>query len=256
VNDPFAAPVPPPPPRPAYLPLPFSRPRWTYILLGLNVAIWLVLVFGGPLGDLLLRNGVKVNALVAQGQYWRLFTAMFLHDYPLPLHLFFNMYALYILGPQIEAAYGATRFLTIYLLSGLAGSVLSYAFGPLLSAGVGASGAIFGLLGAIIAYSYRYRDNLRFGRQQLMNAIGIALINFVLGLSLSAIIDNWAHLGGLIGGVVTGLLLVPHYKVESAGPLAQPTIVDRNSLARQAPAILLCIAVLVAAVWYITQTKI
>jgi rhomboid protease GluP len=198
--------------------------------------------------------GAKVNVLVAEGEYWRLLTAIFLHDNSsvLPLHLFFNMYALYILGPQIEAVYGSARFLTIYLLSGLAGSVLSYAFGPLDVPSVGASGAIFGLLGAIIAYSYRYRDNLRFGRQQLMNAVGVALMNFLLGLSLRGIIDNWAHFGGLIGGLVTGMLLIPLYRVETVGPLAQPTVVDRNSLARQAPALLFYVGVLVAAIWYIT----
>ncbi len=243
-----------PPLPPTYLTLPLTRPRWTYILIGANVFIWLVELglFGGNLSDAVLNFGMKINARVAAGEYWRLLTAMFLHDAPLPLHLLFNMYALYILGPQIEATYTSARFLLIYLLSGLAGSVLSYALGPALVPSVGASGAIFGLLGALIVYSYRYRDNLRFGRQQLINALTVALINFVLGLSLRGRIDNWAHLGGFVGGLVTGALLAPDYGVERAGPLAQPTVVDRNSLARQVPAILFCLAVLLLAIWVIT----
>lgn len=231
--------------------------------MGLNIIVWLVEMglFGDSLRDSVLYFGVKINEDVARGEYWRLLTAMFLHDYSsiLPLHLAFNMYALYILGPQIEATYGSARFLAIYLLSGLTGGVLSYAsvLSPIFRGSpdipsVGASGAIFGLLGAIIAYSYRYRDNLRFGRQQLINAIGVALMNILLGLSLSRIIDNWAHIGGLISGMVTGLLLIPHYQVKAVGPLAQPTVVDRNSLARQAPALVLYVGVLVAAIWYVT----
>lgn len=254
MNEPGLPPHEPGPPHLAYLALPLTRPRWTYILIGVNVLIWLVELglFGGNLSDAVLNFGMKINARVAAGEYWRLLTAMFLHDAPLPLHLFFNMYALYILGPQIEATYTSARFLFIYLLSGLAGSVLSYALGPARVPSVGASGAIFGLLGALIAYSYRYRDQLRFGRQQLINALTVALINFILGLSLRGRIDNWAHLGGFIGGLVTGALLAPDYGVERAGPLAQPIVVDRNSLVRQLPAIVLCVATLVAAVWMIT----
>lgn len=259
MNTPVPPPYPPASPanRPTYLPLPFARPRWTYILLGLNVAIWLVelgayTLTGYDIGTILILLGAKVNLLVAQGEYWRLLTAMFLHDAPQPLHLFFNMYALYILGPQIEATYGRTRFITIYLLSGLAGSVLSYAFGAADVPSVGASGAIFGLVGALIAYAYRYRDHLHRARQQLMNAIAIVLINFLFGLSLPGI-DNWAHLGGLMGGVVTGALLVPYYEVEYMGLEGQPTVVDRNSLRRQSLAILAVIAALVVATFYITR---
>lgn len=254
MNEPGSPPHEPVPPYPAYLALPLTRPRWTYILIGANVFIWLVELglLGDSLSDAVLTFGVKINARVAADEYWRLLTTMFLHEAPLPLHLFFNMYALYILGPQIEATYASARFFIIYMLSGLAGSVLSYALGPALVPSVGASGAIFGLLGALIAYSYRYRDQLRFGRQQLINALTVVLINFVLGLSLRGRIDNWAHLGGFIGGLVTGTLLAPDYGVERVGPLAQPTIVDRNSLARQLPAVMLCMAILVAAVWAIT----
>jgi rhomboid protease GluP len=158
---------------------------------------------------LLIQFGAKVNTYIAEGEYWRLLTATFLHIGL--LHLLLNGWALYLFGPLIERHFGALRFVIIYLVAGLGGSIASFAFGPELSAG--ASGAIFGLVGALAAYFWLHRRITGAeGRAQLLNAIFIVGINVAFGLSLSQAIDNWGHIGGLIAGAVAGLALAPRYQ--------------------------------------------
>lgn len=150
----------------ARLSLPLTKPLLSWIVLALNIIVWLLMTLGGGSTDIrvLVHFGAKVPWLVAGGEYWRLFTAIFLHIGF--LHLAFNSYALYSLGPQVETLYGRNRFLMIYLLSGLAGSVASYVLSASVSAG--ASGAIFGLVGALTVYLIRQRDILgRRGRRGL-----------------------------------------------------------------------------------------
>ena len=159
----------------------------------------------------LVDFGAKVNLAIARGQTWRLFTAMFLHIGV--FHLLFNLYALNALGPMVEGYYGHIRFTAIYVLAGLTGSLASYAFSDAPSAG--ASGAIFGLAGAIIVYFLRYRENFGArGRAILQNMLLIIGINLVFGLSASGI-DNWGHIGGLVGGAIVAYGLLPHYKAPS-----------------------------------------
>jgi rhomboid protease GluP len=150
---------------------------------------------------------MKVNDLIIQGQLWRLFTPMLLHASL--LHIGFNMYALFVLGTGLERFYGHSRFLALYLLSGFAGNVMSFIFSGAPS--LGASTAIFGLLGAQGVLLYQNRE--MFGptaRRSLMNVVTIALINFVIGLSPG--IDNWGHLGGLLGGVLFAWFAGPLYQ--------------------------------------------
>lgn len=152
--------------------------------------------------------GAKVNVLIATGEFWRLLTATLLHSGI--LHLLFNLYALFALGPLLEAYVGPMRFLAIYLMAGLFGSLASYAFSQSIS--VGASGAVFGIIGATTIYFFRYRDN--FGAQAravLQNMVVIIVINLIFGLSAGNI-DNWGHMGGLAGGALTALGLLPRYR--------------------------------------------
>jgi rhomboid protease GluP len=166
--------------------------------------------------------GAKFNELVAAGETWRLFTAMFLHIGV--LHLLFNLYALNALGPLVEGYFGHVRFLAIYLLAGLYGSLASYAFSPAASAG--ASGAIFGLAGATTVYFLRYRDNFGArGRAILQNMLVVLAVNLVFGFVAPGI-DNWGHMGGLVGGVVLAAGLLPKYRAPvvmapGAYPLAE-----------------------------------
>ncbi|MGI8586555.1 MAG: rhomboid family intramembrane serine protease [Chloroflexia bacterium] len=204
---------------PVWLRLPTFRPRAAGIMLAVLVAIFIYEVqrAGGDQevagvngGKLLLDLGAKDNDLIIKGEYWRLITAMFLHADL--LHIAFNGYALYLFGDQIERFYGWARFLAIYFVAGLAGSIASFAFSPYDS--VGASGAIFGLIGALGAFFYVHRRLLgAMARTQLWNAVVLAGLNLLLGLGAGAgAIDNFAHGGGFIGGIVAAVLLVPRYR--------------------------------------------
>lgn len=215
-------------------------PVWAaWVLLGINIVMFLLThalswwLAGHPvcvLQRLLPYNcalqilGWKQNDLIYQGEYWRLVSAMFLHGNI--IHIGFNGFALVVLGPEMERIYGTARFLTIYFLAGLAGSIASYAFSS--SPSVGASGAIFGLIGGLAAFYYLGREILGdTGRQQLQS-IGIVIaLNLVIGLSSGGIIDNYAHIGGLIGGAITGWVLAPRYSIETDN--YSPILVRRYS---------------------------
>jgi rhomboid protease GluP len=163
-----------------------------------------------PSLPVLVLLGAKVNDLVAAGEYWRLLTATLLHASL--IHIFFNGFALYALGPETERIYGTRRFLALYWLAGLSGSIASFAFSP--APAVGASGAIFGLIGGLGVFYYLNRRMLgQFGRAQLQGMIAIAGINLLIGFAAQGTIDNWGHLGGLIGGALAGLALAPRLEV-------------------------------------------
>lgn len=178
---------------------PSVTPYLTYILIGINVIVFLAQMASQSLTgvDLPAAFGLKNNQLIAQGQFWRLFTPMFLHGGI--LHIGFNMYALYIFGPGLERFFGRWRFLTLYILSGFTGNVASFIFSTAQS--LGSSTAIFGLLGAEGVFLYHNREILGgFARRALNNIILIAVINLLIGIAPA--IDNWGHLGGLVGGTL------------------------------------------------------
>lgn len=186
-----------------------------------------VLVFLGQLlsdglfgFDVLLAMGAKSNAAIVAGQYWRFLTPIFLHIGL--LHLFVNMYSLYVIGPPVEGPYGPARFLLVYFISGVGGVTASLAFSAQPSAG--SSGAIFGLLGALGGFLYNHRH--LFGSAaggQLRHIVLVAMANLAIGLSPE--IDNWGHLGGLIAGVVLALLLGPRFQRTTLEP-PEPPVVD------------------------------
>jgi membrane associated rhomboid family serine protease len=159
-------------------------------------------LFQGPSGGDLIRLGAIQPFLIADGQYWRLFSAMFLHAGI--LHIGFNAYALFLLGSMIESGLGKTRFAVVYFVSGFLASAASYAFGPVDSIAVGASGAIFGVFGAFIAYNYR-RRHLAMASANLRWAATLLLLNAFLALGIGSI-DWRAHLGGLVAGVAAGFV--------------------------------------------------
>ena len=184
------------------------RPLVTYALLVVNL-----LVFGaaqragaGDDPEVLLDYGAMFSPLIADGEYWRLFTAMFLHaDVP---HILFNGLGLLLFGSLVERTYGHLRFAVIYVIAGLAGSVLSFGMNSI-AIGAGASGAIFGVLGALGAFFAVQRNTIGTpARINLAAVAAMAGISLAYGL-VTPRIDNWAHLGGLIGGAAMGLALSP-----------------------------------------------
>ena len=173
-------------------------PIMTYILIAINVLIFLVgMIFG--INEVLTYFFANNRSLVLEGEYYRLFTSRFLHANI--FHIGFNMYALYLLGSQAEGFFGKIKFLIIYLLSGLSGSLLSMLLNQS-SFSLGASGAIFGILGALLYFGFNYRVYL--GNTLLKEIVPVILINLVFGFYLSGV-DNFAHIGGLVGGLVTAM---------------------------------------------------
>lgn len=170
--------------------------------------------FSGPSGRQLIGLGALQPFLIADGQWWRLFTAMFLHAGL--LHIAFNGYALWMFGQLVEQRFGSAWFVGIYLVSGLLASVASYAFGPAAAIGVGASGAIFGVFGAFIAYNWRRRHLVQ-SAAALRWAMTLILMNAVLAFLIGGI-DWRAHLGGLVAGFAAGSL------AEGFGPASSRTI--------------------------------
>ncbi|HVJ48622.1 rhomboid family intramembrane serine protease [Desulfitobacterium sp.] len=186
-------------------------PYVTSILIALNIIVFILMILAGDspvqriqvlFGEnqrILVLFGAKVNDLILQGQLWRLFTSMFIHIGF--FHLAFNLYALWVLGTFCEERFGHRRFLLLYLISGLGGSLFSFLFTDALSAG--ASGAIFGLLGALIPYAWKQPRLWKSGLGK--NLIVIIVINLGLGI-LQPQIDIYAHLGGLLFGLIIGFL--------------------------------------------------
>lgn len=219
----------PPSPSSHYLRLPLSKPFFTYILLAAIVIVWIMMSLAGGSTNtqVLIRFGANYGPLILQGEVWRLFTSMFLH---IGLtHLAFNAYALYVFGMEMERLYGPDRFIVIYILSGLFGSLASFASrGPnVLSAG--ASGAIFGIIGMNLAYFLLHRKNFgQLGRQRVMNTLFIIGLNLFFGFTVPGI-DNLAHVGGLIAGFALGYGLAPRYQVVDQYTSA-PQVVDTISL--------------------------
>jgi membrane associated rhomboid family serine protease len=177
----------------------------TKVLIGINVVIFLaemvlgaVGVMGGGSTRTLVDMGALVPAYVAvKHEYWRLFTAMFLHGGL--LHIAFNMYALYLGGSFLEALAGRGKYIAIYLVAGVAGNVAVYLLAAPFSVTIGASTAIFGIFGALFMYSFHFRDSAA-GRA--LSSMGtVILINLVITFVMPGI--SWqGHIGGLIGGVL------------------------------------------------------
>ena len=178
-----------------------KKPVITYTLIVLNVMIFMFLRLYDTDG-VITYNLSNVRSLVKSGEVYRLLTCMFLHaDIT---HLFFNMYALYVLGPKVEKYYGRFKYSIIYLISGLLGSLFSCVFMADNVYSMGASGAIFGLLGSIAYFTYYYRATI----QGLLRSqvVPVILINLGLGLFISSI-DIMAHIGGLIAGILVSMAI-------------------------------------------------
>lgn len=172
----------------------------TYSLVTINIILFLIsaLLSSNVIeidGGILVKLGAKVNYLIAGGQYYRLITCMFLHGGI--LHIGLNMYALVNIGSLIEGIYGYKKYLVIYFFSGILASFSSFYFSNVNS--IGASGAIFGLLGAILVYSLSNKDKVN--KSFIKNIFSVIITNLIIGMTIPNI-DNFAHIGGLLGGML------------------------------------------------------
>jgi rhomboid protease GluP len=163
----------------------------------INIMIFLYEIINGSISSLFANNYIRV---FTNHEYYRLLTSIFLHADI--IHIACNMYALYVLGPIVERYYGKSKFLLIYFVSGLLGNLFSCLFMSELTYSLGASGALFGLLGSIAYFTYYYRATLQgFLRSQIIPTL---LVNLAIGFMIPGI-DISAHIGGLIGGILISM---------------------------------------------------
>ena len=173
----------------------------------------------------MLLGGEVINrlalspSLIDAGEWWRLLTPILVHGGL--LHIFFNMYILFMYGPNVEQAFGTVRFVLLFLLSGFVASAFSYAFPPD-SPSVGASGAIFGIVGVLVVYLYK-RRRTQFMAHYLRGMTFFIVANLVLGF-IMPFVDNFAHIGGLVAGLLLGLGFDRGQGGEARSPVALQTI--------------------------------
>lgn len=175
-------------------------PFFTYTLIIMNILMYFLPIIIGQYRNILEMFCVHGPSIRA-GQYYRLLTGMFLHGNI--FHLAFNCYALYVIGAQLESYLGKFKYIIIYLFSGMMGALFSMTFGGYTSS-IGASGAIFGLMGSLVYFGYHYRVFL--GNVVKSQIIPLIVINLIIGFTMSGI-DNFAHIGGLIGGALITVAL-------------------------------------------------
>ncbi len=193
------------------IPVQPKAPVITYTLIGINLIAAVILFLysiksGVSYNQLLIDFGAKDNYHILSGEYWRFITPIFLHANI--LHLFINCYSLFAVGDLVEKIFGRFRFLTVYFIAGIMGNIASFVFST--NPGVGASGSIFGLLGALMFFGILKPALFKshFGH----NVILTILINLGYGFT-NASIDNFAHIGGLIGGfLASGMVAKPELK--------------------------------------------
>lgn len=185
----------------------FRKPVVTYTFLAIQILVFVLMTFDGGSTNVatLIKYGAKFNSYIVLGEWWRLITPMFLHIGF--IHLLMNSVILYYLGEQLEGMFGHLRFAGIYLLSGIAGNLASFAFSDALSAG--ASTALFGLFGSTVMLGQTFKYNPAV--QQMAKSFSVLIIlNIVFGL-FSSSIDLAGHLGGLLGGfLISTAISVPN----------------------------------------------
>jgi len=213
---------PAPAPQSVRVALPTIVPTVTYTLIAVTVFVYVlqllsvaVLGYAANQIDWLEVYGARFNSVIRAGEIWRFITPVFLHG-SIP-HIFFNMYALFSIGTLLERHFGHGRFALLYFLAGFTGNVFSFLLTGENGYSVGASTAVFGLIAAEVAFFYHNRK--LFGgqaKQAISNAGVIIAINLFIGLSPG--IDNWGHVGGLLGGAIFAWFASPRWEVTGISP--------------------------------------
>lgn len=210
-----------------------SRLPVTFSLIATCILVYLLVASQGaavgvPLNVALVQQpgqvlslGALDPALVAQGEAWRLLTSAFMHSSF--IHLALNMLSLYFLGAFAEVTFGRGRFLALYLISGIAGGLAFLYFGAFDAQAVGASGAIFGLLGGVFGYAIR-RGTFSTSNPVIRQLLILTALNLFLGATIPNV-SNTAHIGGLIGGLVFGYLMAPSVYAQKKLTAATPVLI-------------------------------
>lgn len=182
----------------------------TYALIIINIIIYFLQMSGIINSDMFAMNSDTFTS----GNWWVIITSAFLHANI--LHLACNMYSLYIIGTQLETVMGKIKFLVVYFSSAIIGALLSGVVNGSSVTSVGASGAIFGLMGALLYFGYHYR--LYLGNVIISQLVPVILLNLFIGFT-NPLIDNWAHIGGLVGGLFAGMMVGVEGKTDKTDTL-------------------------------------
>lgn len=183
-----------------------KTPYVTYGIIAINTIVFILMFFFDKYNYFVYNYSTYGYDIIVHHEYYRLFTGAFLHADI--FHFLFNMYALYLIGSQIESFMGKAKYIVIYMFSLLSGSLLSIILNRYAS--IGASGAIFGLLGSLLYFGYHYRVYL--GGVIKSQIIPIIVVNLLIGFFAGGSIDNYAHIGGLIGGILITIGVGVKYK--------------------------------------------
>ena len=215
-------PEPVPTSQPVRVRMPSTPPTVTYALVGITILVYIfqllaTAVWGYAIYDIgwLEFFGSRINGAIRAGELWRFITPVFLHGSV--THIFFNMYALFSIGSFLERQLGHGRFTWLYFLGGFAGNAFSFLFASDNGYSLGASTAVFGLIAAEVIFFYQNKS--LFGaqaKQMIGNALFIIAINLFIGLSPG--IDNWGHVGGLLGGAMFAWFASPRWTVVGIPP--------------------------------------
>lgn len=170
----------------------------------------------------LIILGAKWNEGISNGEYWRFLTATLLHGNL--FHLFVNVAALYIFGKEVESIFGGFRYFLIYLISSWGAGLMSFVFSQGIS--IGASGAIFGIIGALVIFLYRQQEKVTGAKLRFKSMYTLVIINLLFGFMLPRI-DNAGHIGGLIAGLIAAWFIAPEYKIQKDETLQKITIIKK-----------------------------
>lgn len=208
--------------------IPKYKPVVTKLLIVLISTMFLVELFYtahyGEKGIIIL--GAKWNEGITNGEYWRFFSCALLHGGL--MHLFLNLAGLYIFGQELESIYGPIKFLLICLLTSWGSTLASYVFSPGIA--IGASGIVFGIIGSLIAFYFTQKGKVTGADYKFKSMYTLVIINLILGFMMPRI-DNSAHIGGILTGLLSGYLLSSKYEIlkdEEAQKLK--VVEERNNL--------------------------
>ena len=211
-----------------------------FLIITIGVMYIIEILFNALYSDkAIIILGAKWNEGITNGEYWRFISCTFLHGNL--LHLFLNVAAIYIFGKEVESIYGTFRFLILYIFSSWGATLASYAFSSGLA--IGASGAVFGIIGGLIIFFYRQRDKVTGATMRFKSMYTLVIINLIFGFLLPKI-DNSAHIGGLITGLITSYFISPEYQTIKDEVLQQLKIIKKKDTYRLTGGLILCITIL------------
>lgn len=229
--------------------IPKHTPVITKILILLICILFIVeILFNAFYGEkAIIILGAKWNEGITHGEYWRFLTCTFLHGNL--FHLLLNLTALYIFGLELESIFGTIRFLLVYLISSWGASLSSYAFSS--GVAIGASGAVFGIIGGIIIFFYRQKEKLSGANLRFKSMYTLVAINLLLGFIMPRI-DNSAHIGGLLTGLSLAWFIAPEYKIEKSEELDKLVVIQKINTSQSISGLILIITIL----FWLTKTAI